>query len=86
MTVAILGIVGTILGAAWFLARRKIENADTPEQIAIRRREEVARNLVNRDSVRDSVRVGDLLRSLQSSPVKPRGDNAKGETKDDRAA
>ena len=86
MTATILGIVSLIVGAVWFLVKRSILRADDPEQIKENRREEIHRNLFKRDSVSDSVRVNDLLRSIQDRAERQGGNHAAGKSKDDRAA
>ncbi len=85
MTLAILGLLSIVLSAVWFVIKRAIENADSPEAISKRNREEVARNLIKRDSIRDSVRISDLLRSLQSSSKRTGSSDAERKSKDDSA-
>lgn len=42
----------------------KIDKDNTPDELEKRKREEIARNIIKGDSAAESVRVNDLLRSL----------------------
>lgn len=86
MALAILGIVGTVLPFVIWLIKRKATNADTPEAIATKHREEIARNLIKRDSVADAVRLNDLLRSLPGRTKRPGSSDAQGGPKADGPA
>ena len=86
MTLAILGIVGTVLSAVWWLAKRSIEKADTPEAIAQRKREAIARNIIKGDSLAESVRLNDSLRALRNRSERQGGNHPEGGSNHDRAA
>ena len=87
MTVTILGIIATLLGAIWFLWKRAILKTDEPDEIAKRKKEELARNIIKGDSAAESVRVNDLLRSikgLQGGSERPSRDHSEGRPDDPR--
>lgn len=83
---AILEIIAAIfkpLSKLWLV---KIQNDQTPDEIAKRHKEEMARNLVKGDSAAESVRVNDLLRSLQNHSERQGRDDSKGGGQANRAS
>lgn len=86
MSFTLWGIVATLVSLGAFLLRRSITKADNPDEIAKRRREEIARNLIKRDSIADAVRVNDLVHALRNRREQSRADHAEGGPKADGSA
>lgn len=66
MTVAILGIVGTVLSFAVWLWKRKATNADTPEARLEKNRNATAREIIKDDEDAANARLDDQLNRLRS--------------------
>lgn len=82
MTVALLGIIGTVLGAVWFIAKRQILKADDPAEIRRKQSEQIAQEILRDDADSANRRLTQWLRNaaIRGPVIRPGSVEAQGGT------